>query len=449
MMMATVAMALTANAQQTVDSYQKWDFSDFRTAEGSTQETVIISELTNYNGLYLRALSEGHAIKLGNNGSALTWNFSNFSAYTAAKNASMSATLGSGKSAIDDVMSIENPWDAVTSSTEYSLALKTTVPGTLYVAFRANANAADRYIKLTFNNEIVQSVAETEIYGDGTTYPNRQYVFEYTASEGGVFHFGGGGSIVYFVKFVPTGTKDPDGNTVVSDSKVWNFSQYAGMTYVDGETEKVGTLVSELTDYDGLYIRALSNRTCPINQSGSTFTWNLSDGTTYTAAKNEAMYISLGNMNSAEDVAIGLTYPWDAISSSANAYGLALKTSVAGKLYIAFRGNANQESRFHKLCFNNEIVKQQKASELYDEETYPGRATVFEYEAAEGGTFNFCGANSQVFLVEFVAEGTNGIQTIDTTPAKTDGNWYNLSGQRVAQPTKGLFIQNGKKYVIK
>ncbi len=31
----------------------------------------------------------------------------------------------------------------------------------------------------------------------------------------------------------------------------------------------------------------------------------------------------------------------------------------------------------------------------------------------------------------------------------TDGVFYNIAGQRVAQPTKGLYIVNGKKVVIK
>lgn len=32
---------------------------------------------------------------------------------------------------------------------------------------------------------------------------------------------------------------------------------------------------------------------------------------------------------------------------------------------------------------------------------------------------------------------------------QTSGEYYNLAGQRVAQPTKGLYIVNGKKYVVK
>ena len=44
-------------------------------------------------------------------------------------------------------------------------------------------------------------------------------------------------------------------------------------------------------------------------------------------------------------------------------------------------------------------------------------------------------------------DGTTGIETVKTT--KANGEYYNLAGQRVAQPTKGLYIVNGKKVVIK
>lgn len=43
---------------------------------------------------------------------------------------------------------------------------------------------------------------------------------------------------------------------------------------------------------------------------------------------------------------------------------------------------------------------------------------------------------------------STGISTLDTTKA-FNGQTYNLSGQRVAQPTKGLYIVNGKKVIIK
>ena len=46
----------------------------------------------------------------------------------------------------------------------------------------------------------------------------------------------------------------------------------------------------------------------------------------------------------------------------------------------------------------------------------------------------------------FEGEAT-GIKTIDKV--SESGALYNLNGARVAKPTKGLYIQDGKKVVIK
>ncbi|MBQ8066325.1 MAG: hypothetical protein IJ200_11805, partial [Prevotella sp.] len=45
---------------------------------------------------------------------------------------------------------------------------------------------------------------------------------------------------------------------------------------------------------------------------------------------------------------------------------------------------------------------------------------------------------------------TTGIRSIDNGPLTKDhGNVYNLNGQRVTAPAKGLYIINGKKVVVK
>ena len=45
-------------------------------------------------------------------------------------------------------------------------------------------------------------------------------------------------------------------------------------------------------------------------------------------------------------------------------------------------------------------------------------------------------------------EEVTGVETVKQN-AKADNQYFNLAGQRVAQPTKGLYIVNGKKVVIK
>ncbi|MBR2237628.1 MAG: hypothetical protein IJ887_07100 [Prevotella sp.] len=49
----------------------------------------------------------------------------------------------------------------------------------------------------------------------------------------------------------------------------------------------------------------------------------------------------------------------------------------------------------------------------------------------------------------FVFEGTQGIKTIEHSPLTIDDSVYNLNGQRVVTPKKGLYIVNGKKVLVK
>jgi hypothetical protein len=45
----------------------------------------------------------------------------------------------------------------------------------------------------------------------------------------------------------------------------------------------------------------------------------------------------------------------------------------------------------------------------------------------------------------------NDVTAIEAVKAQNveNGQYFNLAGQRVAQPTKGLYIVNGKKVIIK
>jgi hypothetical protein len=54
----------------------------------------------------------------------------------------------------------------------------------------------------------------------------------------------------------------------------------------------------------------------------------------------------------------------------------------------------------------------------------------------------------EMLVCDFGDSEITGIKAIDNGQWTMD-NYYNLAGQRVAQPTKGLYIVNGKKVVIK
>ncbi len=86
---------------------------------------------------------------------------------------------------------------------------------------------------------------------------------------------------------------------------------------------------------------------------------------------------------------------------------------------------------------------------------------------AEGNKFVTNSANVAPFCAYFKANGSllgslpevlsigsegnepTAISNITTTRPETDGTWYTLDGRRVENPTKGIYIRNGKKVVIK
>ena len=58
------------------------------------------------------------------------------------------------------------------------------------------------------------------------------------------------------------------------------------------------------------------------------------------------------------------------------------------------------------------------------------------------------GAGARGLTIVFEDSETTGINTVQNTQQKANG-YYNLAGQRVENPTKGLYIVNGKKVIIK
>jgi len=59
-------------------------------------------------------------------------------------------------------------------------------------------------------------------------------------------------------------------------------------------------------------------------------------------------------------------------------------------------------------------------------------------------------AQAKGFVLEFEDGGTTGIETIENSKHSTEsGVYYDLQGRRVENPTRGVYIVNGKKVVIK
>ena len=59
-----------------------------------------------------------------------------------------------------------------------------------------------------------------------------------------------------------------------------------------------------------------------------------------------------------------------------------------------------------------------------------------------GDAFNFT-------AVVLVKDGATGIDATLVNSEKVNSQYFNLAGQRVAHPAKGLYIVNGKKVIVK
>ena len=70
-------------------------------------------------------------------------------------------------------------------------------------------------------------------------------------------------------------------------------------------------------------------------------------------------------------------------------------------------------------------------------------------EIAAGVAYLVSPSGSAPYFIFGIEGGTTGINAVQGSEFTVNGEYYNLAGQRVAQPTKGLYIVNGKKVVVK
>lgn len=98
-------------------------------------------------------------------------------------------------------------------------------------------------------------------------------------------------------------------------------------------------------------------------------------------------------------------------------------------------------SSYYVLVNNGENVEFQPLSGKYTN----NKVTI----PAGKAYLNYAGAGARLGIV--FDDETTGVQELKNSRIEglKTGNYYNLSGQRVAMPTKGLYIVNGKKVVVK
>ena len=103
-------------------------------------------------------------------------------------------------------------------------------------------------------------------------------------------------------------------------------------------------------------------------------------------------------------------------------------TSTTATKYYVF-GVLNDEAGFYPVSANGSLTS--AASKAYLELTADQTA-----------------ANARISMVFADGSETTGISTAEVSTAKEDNVWHTLQGVRVAAPTKGIYVKNGKKVMV-
>lgn len=421
-------LTFSASAANVVNDYKVWTFSDETTGEA-------ITSIIERDGLYIRG-NGSHSVDFINLKRSGT--FSDGSSWSSTQGIRLAA---SNMFAPADETVADSP---CTDADDRSVAITTSVPGTIYIAFRAEVDNTERTIDLYFNGQAVVSQNSATVSAQN----EKMGTAEYTSTEAGTFFFGGyGRPTVVYVKFVPTGYVAPRTmtGTIVTESKTWIAPQDA-----EKDQELSGTAEDGIVDLNGLYLRG---------RTGSHSVKAALEDVETTIA-DEAVSVSRvfytpsnGNFAPAAEASAD-----DAIKNATD-MSLAVNIGVAGKLYVYLRArNISTEGRYVWIYKNGEKVLEKLGTdwtkvtrEVEGVEKTDAAYELHEFDVDAAGATFFIGGNAggvQVAAVKFVKGGdTTGINTIKA--AKADGLWYNLRGQAVETPTKGIFIKNGKKYIFK
>ena len=163
-------------------------------------------------------------------------------------------------------------------------------------------------------------------------------------------------------------------------------------------------------------------------KSIAAYTISSSDGSTltlsqkYEVAKGEPVLLYSSSSNDSQDIPTIDAAVATAGNKLVQGTGAALTWAVGSEYYVL--ATATVEPGFYKA--NNNTVATDKA---YLDLRGLAAAPSFTLDLDEGNT--------------------TGIANISSEKEAMNGAFYNLAGQKVAQPTKGLYIMNGKKVIIK
>ncbi len=225
-------------------------------------------------------------------------------------------------------------------------------------------------------------------------------------------------------------------NTYTFNSK-WNTgnsSTDVNVTFVTDLTSSVSTnqiSSGDFTGYWATYYNSLGNMQAP---EGVTVYKAVKDGSSLTLTEIEDRIIVAGKgvvlKAASDDITLTATETTPAGDYDGNSLtGVNVQTTISGSTYDG------------KYIYT--LAKEGDALGFYH---YNG--TNLGANKAFLATEIAVTAGARGFVFQF--EESTGIESLTPTNSNGEGSgYYNLSGQRVSKPTKGLYIVNGKKIFVK
>lgn len=141
-------------------------------------------------------------------------------------------------------------------------------------------------------------------------------------------------------------------------------------------------------------------------------------------------------------------------SNSNNGAPILLETAEAGTLTIFIGGGVATNKSVNMTEGGNGLAATVLSTGAVIEsgakpaaEVKAWDAFVYTLEANKTYKFFVGGTKWRLAALRYISSGTTAIRTANTAAA--DGKFYNLQGQEVKQPARGLYIHNGRKTVMK
>lgn len=415
--------SINANIKATVTAFYKYvnDASDNSVATKVTIDATGITNTDLYTGTAAGKLTATVSTDAGDvEGAVVTWTSSKEDVATIAADGTVTLVAKGTTTITAAYAGVENQYQA--SQATYELTVTTTdpnVPGTInnpYTVAQAR--------------EAIDAGAGVEgVYATGIV---SEIVTAYSSSFG---------NISYNISV--------DGTTTADQLQAYRGKSYDGANFTSDKDIQVGDVVviyGNLTKYNDTYEFAADNQLVSLKREGGEEPQPQpvefeGDGTAenpYTIA--DLLSMDIPSNTSAES---GQEKVWvkGVIVGAVNNNKIETTTETASNIALA---TAEGETEFAKVVpVQLPTGEVRTALNVVDNPTLIGK-TVSVY----GHILKYFNVTGVKNVTDYNLETTDAIESINTVNAQ-DGAIYNMAGQRVMNAQKGIFIQNGKKFVVK